>query len=69
MVFAFGELGLKPWEFDALTPREFRLMQEGRERDWYRLAQMVVWMVQPNFSAQLVPNDILHGRPRPPKRD
>lgn len=64
---AYGELGLLPWQFGRLTPREIRLRLEGWQRAEERHANRVIWMVQHNFKDALVPRDILRGRPAPPK--
>lgn len=40
-VFAYGEIGLLPWEFYRLTPREYRLKLQAHERAQHRLWLMV----------------------------
>lgn len=40
-VYAYGELGLLPWEFYRLTPREYRLRMQAHERAQHRTWQMV----------------------------
>ncbi len=43
-------------------------MVEGHDRGWERLAKLFIWIAQVNYKDALVPNDLLHGRPMPPKR-
>lgn len=49
---AYGELGLKPWEFERLTPREFELMVEGYEQRrriaLSDIAQLSSWILLPH---------------------
>jgi len=52
--FAFGMLGLRPWELLRYTPREFGWMVKGwrtaDERERLLFAQLAVWMLSPWIS-------------------
>lgn len=41
---AYGELGLKPWEFWRLTPREFDLCVAGFKRREDRMWHLAGWL-------------------------
>lgn len=65
--FAYGELGLLPWQLGRMTPREVRLRAEGFMRAREREAEMLIWQIQHRYQTPLMPKHILHMRPKPPK--
>ena len=69
------EIGLRPWEFDRLTPLEFEQMVDGyrkrRDRDWYQVAWMVAHLLAPHRKRgqrALTPEKLLGLPPRPKRR-
>jgi hypothetical protein len=72
------DIGLKPWEFDRITPDEFMdLIKAHRrrdEREWYRVATLAYWLVIPHIQkkkdrSKFTPEKLLGLPPRKkPKR-
>lgn len=62
---ALGELGLLPWEFASMTPREFFVRLNGHEQTWERWARLIRWVAQRDFKDPLTPDLMLHGQPSP----
>ena len=60
---AYSDLGLRPWEFGALTPREFGLLLAGhrtREEDgWLQIAALGCWVTAPHIKTPLKPEQLL----------
>lgn len=63
-------MGLKPWEFDRLTPPEFARMLKGyrarQEQELYRTAWLACWIISPHVKRKLTPEKLLG---LPPKSD
>jgi hypothetical protein len=63
--FAFGILGLRPWELRRYTLREFGYLVEGwhrqEERNRYRTAELACWLLAPwtQKGTRLTPKDLL----------
>jgi len=63
--FAFGILGLRPWDLRRYTLREFGYFVEGWEtqqrRARYQFAELAVWLLAPWTSkgSRLTPKDLL----------
>jgi hypothetical protein len=49
--FAYGVLGLRPWELPRYTPREFGYLVEGwrqlDEAERHRIAELACWLLSP----------------------
>lgn len=59
---AYGLLALKPWEFRALTPGEYRMMHDGavEQRDeTLQTAVSLTCLILQGFGAKVKPADIL----------
>jgi hypothetical protein len=67
--FAYGALGLRPWELPLYTLREFGQLVDGwraqDEREHYRVAELACWLLSPwvTRGRQLTPRQLL-GRDR-----
>ena len=65
--FGLGELQLLPASFWGLTPREFRLLEEGfwrrEDRAWEKLATLGLWVLAPYSKKKLTAAQLL-GRYR-----
>jgi len=63
--FAFGMLGLRPWELLRFTLREFGHLVEGynraQYRERYRVAELAVWVLSPwiGKGSKLTPDDLI----------
>lgn len=61
-------MGLRPWEFDRLTPREFAGMAAGyrkrQEQEWYRVATLACYIGQPYSKKKLTPEKLLGLPPK-----
>ena len=42
---AYGPLGLRPWDLDRLTPREFGAMSSAAETEDWRRHELAGWVV------------------------
>jgi hypothetical protein len=61
-------MGLKPWEFDRLTPPEFARMLKGyqarQEQEWYRTAWLACYILAPHSKRKLTPEKLLGLQPK-----
>ena len=63
--FAFGLLGLRPWDLPRFTLREFGYLVEGwrqqEQRTRYQVAELAVWLLAPWTAkgTRLTPKDLL----------
>lgn len=66
--FAYGTLGLKPWELLAYTPREFGALVEGwqrqQERERFARAELAVWLIAPHITKPITVKDLLGNERR-----
>ena len=63
-------MGLKPWEFERMTPREFERYVAGyrkrQEQEWYRVAWLACYILAPYSKRKVTPEKLL-GLKRPDK--
>jgi hypothetical protein len=66
MAQATGFLGLTPWQFWDLTPREFGNMSAGHRRrddvEWQRYAQLASWIMSAQMGKKAPTADKLLGK-------
>jgi hypothetical protein len=66
MAQATGLLGLRPWEFWQITPREFANMLDGyrqqEEQKWQRTAQLASWIMSAQLGNKAPSADKLLGK-------
>jgi hypothetical protein len=60
---AQGFLGLMPWDFWRMTPKEYYLRVKGYrkkdERETQKQAQLAAWIMQPHLKKQITPDMLL----------
>lgn len=63
MTQATGFLGIMPWDFWDLTPREYNNMvvgfQQNEELQWQRAAQIAAWIRQGNGDKKITADKLL----------
>lgn len=72
MAQATGLLGLMPWQFWELTPREFENMSEGyrirNDIEWQRTAQLASWIMSAQLGKKAPTADKLLGKDKRKER-